>query len=819
MPYVIGISLVAFSRSTFFPVKTFIMFRNYLLTAFRNLRKNKVFSFINIAGLTLGLGCSLALFMVVRYEWSYDSYHAGHARAYRIVSDFRYPEGTEYQSGVPYPLPEAFRHDFPEARVAVINAAYNNLITIGKEGQGTRRFMEDRGIFYTEPSFFGIFDFKWLHGDATLLDRPNTIVLSRELAEKYFGDWKNAVGRTLLNNNKELLTVEGIFEDPPLNTDLPLKGAISYLTMAQSVKDRGWGTVTSGHQCFVLLPSDLSIEQVNSRLPAFHRKYVTNKTDFYSLQPLSDIHFSERYGNFTGKTIRKDTLWTLSMIAGFLLVLGCINFINLSTAQAIHRRREVGIRKVLGSRKGQLIIQFLGETALLVVTSMTLAIGILTLVSPHSSGLLNSTVSLKPLQSGETLLWAAAIVVLVTLLSGFYPALLASGRHPLDALKNKMTMGRTGGLSLRRVLVTSQMVVAQALITGVIVAIAQVNFFRNAPMGFEQHAIVTVNLPVDSVSRTKWESFRHQVLQTSGVEKISLSSAPPAGKGNSFATFRLDQNVKDENFELNLKVADADYFSTYGIQLIAGRAYQPSDTVREFVVNETFLKKKGIHTPSAVLGKLIYLDKEKGAIVGVVRDFHEHSLRDPIDPLAITTDKDGYRMAGLKLSTAGMHATIAHLEKIFSGYFPNSFFEHQFLDETIARYYEQEQRLSALFTLFAAIALTISCLGLYGLILFTTSQRVKEVGIRKALGASTARISLLFLGEFCWLTGIAFLIASPLAWYFMHQWLEDFTYRIHISPWMFLVSGLGAFLTGLLTVGIRTVRTAMASPVKSLRTE
>jgi ABC-type antimicrobial peptide transport system permease subunit len=795
------------------------MFRNYLLTAIRNFRKNKIFSFINIAGLTLGLGCSLALFMVVRYERSYDSYHAGHARTYRIVSDFRYPEGTEYQDGVPYPLPEAFKHEFPEARVAVINAAYNNQITIGRDGQGTRRFKEEQGIFYTEPALFGIFDFKWLHGDATLLHQPNVIALSRELAEKYFGDWKNAIGRTLLKDNKELLTVQGIYEDPPSNTDIPLKAAISFATMAQSVKSRGWGTVSGRHQCYVLLPPHLSIGQVNSRMPAFHRKYVHNKTDFYSLQPLSDVHFNERYGTFTGKTVRKDTLWTLSLIAGFLLVLGCINFVNLSTAQAIGRRKEVGIRKVLGSRRWQLMIQFLGETALLVVASMALAIGILTLLSPHSSGVLNSAALLKPLQSRETLLWAAAIVVLVTLLSGFYPALLASGRHPLDALKDKMTMGRTGGLSLRRVLVTGQMVIAQALITGVLVAISQVNFFLNAPMGFDQHAITTVSLPADSVSRTKWESFRHQLLQSPGVEKVSLSSAPPAGKGNSFATFRLDQNVKDENFEVNIKVADADYFSTYGIQLIAGRSYQPSDTIREFVVNETFLKKKAIRTPEEALGKLIYMDDKKGAIVGVVRDFHEHSLRDPIDPLVITTDKSSYRMAGVKLSTTGMPATIARLEKIFNSYFPDNFFEHRFLDETIARYYEQERRLSTLFTLFAAIALTISCLGLYGLILFTTSQRLKEVGIRKVLGASTARISLLFIREFCWLTGIAFLIASPLAWYFMQQWLENFTYRIHISPWMFMISGVGTFLTGLLTVSIRTVRTAMANPVKSLRAE
>lgn len=800
------------------------MLKNYLLIAFRNFRKNKVFSFINILGLTLGIACSIALFMIVRSELSFDGFHAHPERIYRVVSEFRYPEGIEYQSGVPYPLPEAFKHDFPQVeQVTTVVGAYNTQISIpqDQEKTDTRRFREKEGIFYTDPAFFDVFNFKWVMGDPhTVLSQPNTIALTRQTAQKYFGDWHTAIGKTIYKDNHELLTVQGILENPPANTDFPLKGVVSYATIAKSLEGKSWGTVSSRYQCYVLLPQGLSVTRIINQLPAFRQKYVNINTDFFSLEPIRDIHFNARYGNFGGRTINKETLWALSLIGVFLMALGCINFINLATAQAVNRSREVGIRKVLGSQRWQLALQFLGETALQVGMAVLLAVGLVTLLSPLETEILNGPLPLTPLQSSATIAFILFLAMVVTLVSGAYPAMILSGFRPIAALKNKITGVNAGGsLSLRRVLVVAQFAVAQVLIIGVLVAISQMNFFRNAPLGFNKDAIVTVNLPGDSVSRAKWESFRQQVLQQPGVEKVSLSASPPAGKGNSFATFRYNQSVKDDNFELNIKMADAGYFSTYGLQLIAGRLYQPSDTIRELVVNETFLKKEGVHDPAVVLGKYIYLDDKKIPIVGVVKDFHEHSLRDPIDPVAITTNKSGYSMAGLKLSATGIPSTIQQIEKIFNSYFPETIFEHQFLDETIARYYEQEEKLSKIFKVFAAISLIISCLGLYGLILFTTSQRIKEVGIRKVLGASITSISLLFIREFLWLIGIAFVIASPVAWYFMNKWLQDFTYRIHMTLWMFVATGAAALLIGLLTISFQTIKVALANPVKSLKTE
>ena len=464
------------------------MLKNYLLIALRNFRKNKVFSFINILGLTLGIGCSLAIFMIVRYEWSFDTFHPGYKRIYRVVSQFHYPEGVEYQSGIPSPLPPAFRNDFPQLEgVATIFGGTDNQITISDEqgiGAG-RRFREEDGIFYTDPAFFDLFHFKWLQGDPRdILTRPGTVALTRATAEKYFGDWQQAIGKTIRKDNAELLTVQGILENPPANTRFSHQGRHLLCDDSSRRAREGWGTVSSRLQCFVRLPESLPLDRFNTLLPAFQKKYRNNNTDFFALQPLTDIHFNAQYGNFRKHTVSKETLWVLSLIGVFLLVLGCINFINLATAQAVRRSREVGIRKVLGSHRWQLILQFLGETALLVGVASLLAIGLILLLSPLAAGIIDLSLSLDLIHSPATLLFLLGMIITVTFLAGLYPALILSGFRPIAALKNKITAGsggRRGGISLRHILVVTQFTIAQVLIVCVLVAISQMNFFRNAP--------------------------------------------------------------------------------------------------------------------------------------------------------------------------------------------------------------------------------------------------------------------------------------------------------------------------------------------------
>jgi putative ABC transport system permease protein len=801
------------------------MLKNYLLIAIRNLWKSRTFTAINIFGLALGIGCSLAIFMIVRHESSFDTFHPKHDRIYRLVTEVRYEQGTEYQSGTPLVLPPALRVDFPDIKkVATVQATRDAQIDVPDEKptNNPKRFKEEDGVFYINPDFFDIFKFNWIYGNAAVvLTRPNQTALTKETAEKYFGSWQNAIGKTIKKDNAELLQVAGILENPPLNTDFPLKVVISYGTFSNTpfYRNGSWGSVSSRSQCYFLLPDHLTIGQFKARMPSFRKKYLEDDdNDFYVPQPLTDLHFNTDYSNYGRRTISKQTLWSLSLIGIFLLVLACINFINLATAQATKRSREVGIRKVLGSQRWQLALQLMGETFFVTITATLLAIGLVTLLSPLSKEILNKAIPLQPLYSLPAMIFVVCTTLLITVCAGFYPAIIISGFRPVEALKNKITQHTTSGISLRRFLVTSQFVIAQVLIIGTIVVISQIDFFRTASLGFNKEAVITLSLPQDSTSRQKYESFRQQLLQQPGVESVSLSYMAPAARSTSRSSFLFDMHEK-ESFQLNVKAADAEYLKTYNLQLVAGRFYTPSDTMREMVVNETFLKKEGIRDPKDILGKYISLDDVKMPIVGVVKDFHTTSFREPIDAVGLTTFQRGYRTVGIKLRAAVMATTIPGIQKIFAASFPEYLYEHQFLDEAIALFYDQEQRLSNIFKVFAGIGILISCMGLYGLVLFMSVQRNKEVGVRKVLGASSLNIMMLFVREFVVLIGIAFIIASPVAWYAMHQWLQNFAYRIQISWWVFAVTGITALLIALFTISFQAIKAAVVNPVKSLRTE
>ncbi|HLK27061.1 MAG TPA: FtsX-like permease family protein, partial [Puia sp.] len=709
-----------------------------------------------------------------------------------------------------------------------IFGGYNNQIDIVDESNhaAEKRFKVEVGVFYTNPDFFDIFNFKWLSGNAqSVLSQPNQAALTKDVAEKYFGSWQNAIGKTFKKDNNELIQISGILENPPANTDFPFQIVISYITYAKSDNAKrvlnDWGSIGSRSQCFIKLPDENETPRIMNAMIGFRKKHLDagNTTDFYTLQPLRDIHFNEHYGNFSLHTISKKTLLSLSLIGVFLLALACINFINLATAQAVKRSREVGIRKVLGSRRLQLGFQFLGETFVIVVAATILAIVLLTILSPLTEKIMSKPISMNPLHSPQILLFGVAIIFAVTFFSGFYPAIIVSGFKPIQALKNKITSNTSSGISLRRILVVLQFMIAQGLIIATLVIISQIKFFQSSQLGFNKDAIITVSLPRDSVSRTKWEAFRQELLQKPGVENVSLSFSTPASRSNNTTSFRFNQNIKEENFEINLKSGDAEYLKTYHLQLLAGRFYEASDTAREVLVNETLLKKERITDYKEALGKYIILGNVQLPIVGVVKDFHQSSLRDPIEPIVIQPFKNGYRIAGIKINPKNISATLSSVEQLFNKEFPAYLFEQNFLDETIEKFYVQEKQLSLLLKLFAAVGIFISCIGLYGLILFMTIQRIKEVGVRKILGASVSNIVMLFFKEFIWLITIAFVIASSVTWYFMNNWLNDFAYHTQISWWMVLAVGLASVLLAMITVSTQTIKAAIANPVKSLRTE
>jgi ABC-type antimicrobial peptide transport system permease subunit len=540
------------------------------------------------------------------------------------------------------------------------------------------------------------------------------------------------------------------------------------------------------------------------------------------VQSLSDVHYDTETGNYSNKTISHELLNVLWLIAAFILLIGCVNFINLSTAQAVNRAKEVGVRKVLGSNKFQLQSQFIIETFLIVTSAVVLAAGITMLALPYVNRLLELSLSFNILNNFATILFLLTVIIVVTALAGFYPSIVLSRFNPVNALKSKLTVNAAKGISLRRGLVVFQFIIAQALIIGTLIIVQQMNYFMNQPLGFDKDAIVNVPYRMDTTGGKHADYLRQQLLGVNGVQAVSFSSNTPVEDDNDmWTTFKFDHAIKEADFQAITKFADSAYVPVYKLQLVAGRNLQPSDMTREFLVNESFVKSLGLKKPEDILNKEISImgGLIKCPVVGVLKDFNDRSLRQSLAPLLITTNITMYRQAAIKLATINIASTMQSVQEIWQKTFPNSVYEYKFLDEKIESFYKQEAQLSQLYKIFAAIAIFLSCLGLYGLASFMAVQRIKEVGIRKVLGATAGNIVYLFSKEFIVLISIAFLIATPLAWYFMNKWLQDYVYRINISWWLFAAGGLVAIVIALATISFQAVKAAIANPVKSLRTE
>ncbi|MDP4264630.1 MAG: ABC transporter permease [Bacteroidota bacterium] len=808
------------------------MFKNYFKTAFRNLWRNKNFTVINITGLAVGIAVCLVIFLIIQFELSFDDFHKKKDRIYRVLTELHNADGIRRSRGVPFPLPITLHNDFPSLKSSAITEMGNAQLILPDETTGgmPKKFKEEEGVFYAEPSLFEIFDFPLIAGDYKTLKDPNTVIITKETAERYFGDWKLAIGKPLKINgnqffgdNNNLYKITGILATIPKNTDLQIKMVASYATLKNFTGSTDWVSVASDHACYVLLPEGTSPSFFNEQLKLFGKKYKKDNAanHIQYLQSLSQVHYNDEPGNFLGRTISKKLINVLWLIAAFILLIACVNFVNLSTALAVNRAKEVGVRKVLGGNKRQLQLQFFSETAIITISAIVLAVIITVATLPFLNSVLKLPLSFDINHNPSILVFLAAIAVAVIGMAGFYPAIVLSRFNPITALKSKIAAGRTKGISLRRGLVVFQFVIAQALIVGTLIIVKQMDYFRNRPMGFDKNAIVNVSFPDDSIAKTKLDYLKNKLLAIDGVKSVSFSFASPADDGNWNSNLRFNHAEKETDWETNLKWADADYLRTYNIPLVAGRNLYPSDTVKEYLVNETFIRRLGLGSPADVLNKDIDMwnGQLKGTIVGVMKDFNALSLRRAITPVLVTTVREFYSKAGIKMETAKIPAVLKKVESAWNEVYPEYVYEPKFFDATIENFYIQESRLSNLYKIFAVLAIFLSCLGLYGLASFMAVQRIKEVGIRKVLGASVNNIILLFSKEFLLLIGIAFVIAAPLAWYYMHDWLQDFVYRIHISWWILLLAGGIAVLVALCTISFQAIKAAVANPVKSLRTE
>ena len=799
------------------------MFKNYFKIALRNLRKHKANSFINIAGLVVGFSAFLVIFLVVQFEESYDAFHTNKKELYRIVRVGRNDQNREYRTGVPLPVTQSLRNDFPQLKnVAAVMGDYDAQVsTIASDGDAEKNFKEPY-VLVAEPQFFNMFDFPLLAGNVqTALNDVNTLLLSEDAAKKYFGDWQTAMGKSLRLYG-QAMKVTGILKNAPVNTDFPLNLVVSYATLLKHQNPNDWGSINDANYCFVQLAKGSSAQQFSKQLNSFTDVHIkpVNPGYYLSMQPLKEIHFDDRYGNLTGNVFTKNLILALSIIGIFLLVIACVNFINITTAQAINRAREVGVRKVLGGSRKQLIAQFLGETGITTLLALIASVVIAWLCIPMINNLMNIDLSFGNLVTLKFILLITTAFFSVTFLSGLYPSMILSGFKSINVLKSSVAAGGSG-ISLRKALVVFQFVIAQCLIIGTLIVASQMNYFHNADMGFDKDGVVNAPFPSDSLSRTKTDAVFNELKKMPGVQNVSFSAFAPSGGGNWATDLRKESNhsATKPDMIVSMKPADTSYFSLYQLKLVAGRPYFASDTAREWVVNETVANGLGFRDPAGAVGAIINVNGQMLPIAGVVKNFHTASLRDDIGAVVLAPMKRAYRLANIKIDMRNSPATIAAIKNLWSKYYPGYIFEYNFIDQSIANFYKQESQLSKLYKVFSIIAIFISCLGLYGLVSFMAIQRKKEIGIRKVLGAPVRDIVALLSKEFTLLVLLAFLIAAPVAGIYMSNWLQQYAYHIGIDVGFFALTIIGSLCIAWLTAGYTAIKAALANPVKSLRTE
>ncbi|GAB2586779.1 ABC transporter permease [Spirosoma areae] len=819
------------------------MLRNYLKIAFRRLWGDKSNTAINVLGLTLGMTGCLVIYSFVRYELSFDGFHTHADRTYRIVEHSRKADGVQHWPTTAYPLAGAIRRDVPGVTVTQTAGPLSRIISSVDSRGNVHRFEENR-LMFTDEHYLKTFDFSnvfpdgiWLAGNAkTAFRQPNAVVLTQKLAERYFagyaGRYEQLLGKILTLNNSDLIVVSGIIRNPPRNTNLLFDMLVNYQFFKSNnqYEAANWSGNYQG-TTYVTLPAGASPQAFERQLVSLKKKYMNaedNRRISYVLQPLTDVHTEPLYEDFLGGyLVSREVLWGLASLAVFLILIASFNFINLTTAQAIRRRKEVGVRKVVGSTQLQLFSQFIGETLVIATVAGLLSVGALTvLLDWLNRSLTIIDLDLRP----DAAVWvvSAGLVLIVALLAGFYPAIVLSKFQPITALKNTTTP-RRDRFSLRQGLIVLQFCITYGLIVGTFVASQQMDFFQHKDLGFAKDAVLTINGPRNQIPG-KLDVFRQQLLRNSTIRDVSFSSGAPITKNFYGTNFRLKSEAVQMNRQAEMKLVDLAYQSLFGLQMVAGRWFSPSNIVPNgsrfngFILNETMVNMLGL-TPEMAIGKTVAISEGEAPILGVVRDFHNVSLQQPIKPCVLMCwNTDFYEQIHVALQTrdgqwlnAGQ--TLGSIEQTWKRLFPQDVYQYTFLNESLAKGYIIEQLVFDAFRIFAAISVFISCLGLFGLITFTTQQRVKEIGVRKVLGASVASIVSLLSKDFLKLVLIAIVISSPVAWWAMNQWLQGFAYKIEIAWWVFAGAGLLAVGIALLTVSFQSVKAALMNPVKSLRSE
>ena len=806
-----------------------------LRLAWRALIKHKLYTSINILGLGVGIAAALLIYHIVSFELSHNKSFKNYERIVRICrEDFTPEEGTNLTTGVPIPAMEPMVNDYPQFAVACrYHELWSDLAVPDEQGGPHRKkfFMgDDAYAVFTEPAFFKIFDWLWLAGDPQGLDRPNTIILNKRMAEKCFEQWQGAIGKTLVLDNLIQVEVIGVVDNAPPNTDFQIEYWVSWPTYKGNADsyfyDATWGSTSSNNQIWALLQPGMSFEVANQAIAAVGKaEYVADNnraTKKHYLQPLADVHYNEDLGTGVGYTINKKRILVLALIGLLIVVMACFNFINLSTALATERAKEIGIRKTLGSNRQQLVYYFLTETLVVVTMAMGLGVFIAFLTTPLL-GYISAVNTGSSLFSNSSLwLFLIGLALGMAVLSGIYPALVLSSFQPVKIFKDIIPQKSQRGFSLRKGLVVLQFMIAQGLILGTVITMSQLAFIRKMDLGFKHEDLVyTFSANYDSTSLSRLPALKQELLSLPMVEAVSFSSDLPASGNTWSSNFALGRGKDDAPFNISLKFCDQDYQQVYGLKLLAGRWFSDNrDSVTEGVLNNTALKRLGITNADSVLGTDLRLGGARYVrIVGVCADFHSHSVHDPLEPILMSPSKKFFYNTGVKIKPEQAYSAIAAIKKGFDKVNPNITYEGRFFDERIATFYRAENRFAAFNKGFALLAIVLSCLGLFGLASFTVRKRVKEIGIRKVLGCTAEGIVNMVAWDFLQLVIIAFFVAIPLTIWLMTKWLDNFIYRINISWWMVALTGAIILLVTFFTVSYHSLKAALTNPVESLRNE
>ncbi|GAB2586762.1 ABC transporter permease [Spirosoma areae] len=797
------------------------MLTNYLKIAWRNLRKDKFYSLINILGLTIGVTCGLLLLLYVTDELSYDRYHANANQIYRIVSHITEPDKVNRWSSTQPPLVKTLKQDYPFVKNYVRFFPYGRVLF----RQGEKRFYED-DVYAADSTVFDVFSYKFIEGDPkTALAQPGNVVLTQKSAQKFFGS-RSALGQSLQTNDTTFYKVTGVLEDVPKNSHFTFNALISR-SQNERQQETNWGGFYI--YSYLVLPENFNTKILESKFPQVYDKYIgpifkrMNIRVTYELQPLTRIHL---YSNLEGESNGNiGYVYTFSAVAFFMLLLASINYMNLATARSAKRAKEVGLRKVMGSLRSRLMAQFLTESVLMTVLALAASLILVVALLPFFNSVSGKEIQFRELLRPQFLLIGLAIVVFTGFISGSYPAFYLSSFEPAAVLKG--SFNAKGGSFFRKTLVVAQFAISLVMLICTWIVYKQLNFMRNHDLGYDREQVLTIDYQ-DRQPRSQFNALRNNLLANPNIRAVASASSPTSNIGGRLI-FGVESNTGLKEMGFKPMQIDYDYLKTMGMNVMAGRDFSekiPADTLNAVIINQAAVERMDWKEP---LGKKVILGglpqaSDKGPppptaqVVGVIKDFHQQSLYNPIEPM-IMLCRRANGVIHIKIQAKDVDKTVAFIGQKWREIYPDRLFEYRFLDQDFESAYRADELRGRIFTAFSGLTILIACLGLFGLATFTTEQRVKEIGVRKVMGASVSSVVLLLSKDFTKLVLFSFPIAIPIAWYSMYKWLQNFPYKTDIGIWVFVLACLLTLFICWATVIYQSVKAALVNPVKSLRSE